>query len=215
MLVGMNSSMRSRGSLYVAIGSFALGLLLGVAVSSMRSSERSAVPADLDGIRARLTSIQAVLDEDRRFVRDALERLEAAREPSARTTLPGQDAAAAELPGAIPVDLDARSELAALREQVESLGRERTLAEIAALQVELDLPRADGSAISLADLRSMQPAERSAALRWRSFEDVQRMLGLPDRIHPQGTKLMWEYDHPEGGLLGMRFANGRVEDAWN
>jgi hypothetical protein len=41
------------------------------------------------------------------------------------------------------------------------------------------------------------------------------MLGLPDRIHPQGTKLMWEYDHPEGGLLGMRFANGRVEDAWN
>jgi hypothetical protein len=211
----MKSSTRFPGALLVLTGALALGVLLGVAVNSMWSSGRSAERPDLGGIRERLASIQGTLDEDRRFVRDALERLEAASEPSARTVLPEQSAAESQSPAGIPVDLDTRRELAALREQLENLGRERTLAEIAALQVELGLPRADGSAISLADLRIMQPALRSAALRWRSFEDVQRMLGLPDRIHPQGTKLMWEYDHPEGGLLGMRFANGRVEDAWN
>ena len=213
----MSPPARVPATLLIPVGAMALGVLLGAVVARATADVRSGASPDLDGIGERLAAIQRALDDDRRFVRDAVVRLEATSEPSVRSVLPGQVAEAPETPtdsGRMHL-LEVRHELTALRERFESLDRERTVAEIAAFQLELGLPRPEGTAISLADLRIMTPAQRSAALRWRSFEDVQRTLGPPARIHPQGTKLLWEYDHPEGGLLGMRFANGRVEDAWN
>lgn len=106
-------------------------------------------------------------------------------------------------------------EVADLRAAIEALDRARGMAELQALDRELGRDRSTGVVFSLSEVASMDREQLARGVRWRSFEEIQRMFGAPARSIAQGTQLVWEFDCPGGGMLGVRFVDGRAVDAWN
>jgi hypothetical protein len=137
-----------------------------------------------------------------------------ARRPDSTSFVPSERQM--EVPDQAPVEREALDSLASLVERARAELARFDAAQPAVSAFELLGRSLQDSQVTLEELAAARPAERKQRMQWKTYAEVLRELGPPARIIlGGGGSFLWEYDLGGKALLGMRFREGRVMDAWN